>query len=305
MAPVGTRCLGCALFAAALSGVSAFVVPTASQLQEVRALGRRHHDGRSHQPTQQQQRRTGRWSAAGVVMMGRRAAKIAKVKGREDAKRGKAFARIGKKIIMAVKAGGPNEDTNKQLADTIKEAKHNSVPKDNIARAIKRAVDGSQGDFKEVIYEAYGHGGTGMVVTALTDNVNRAIADVKAVWKKQGLKQAAQGSVLFQFEKRGRVEVQGEVDEEQVIEAAIESGVDDVEVVEGDHEGTSWILTSPKDLMTLTGALSEAGITGETGLALIPSGLADVDDEAMELNLAAVEALLELEDVDTVDHNMA
>ncbi|CAM9571423.1 unnamed protein product [Ectocarpus sp. 13 AM-2016] len=304
MAPVGTRCLGCALFAAALSGVSAFVVPTASQLEGVRALGRRHHEGRSHQPTQQQHR-TGRRSAAGVVMMGRRAAKIAKVKGREDAKRGKAFARIGKKIIMAVKAGGPNEDTNKQLSDTIKEAKHNSVPKDNIARAIKRAVDGSQGDFKEIIYEAYGHGGTGMVVTALTDNVNRAIADVKAVWKKQGLKQAAQGSVLFQFEKRGRVEVQGEVDEEQVIEAAIEAGVDDVEVVEGDHEGTSWILTTPKDLMTLTGALSEAGITGETGLALIPSALADVDDEAMELNLAAVEALLELEDVDTVDHNMA
>ncbi|CAM9831759.1 unnamed protein product [Ectocarpus fasciculatus] len=304
MAPAGARCLRCALFAAALSSVSAFVVPTTSQLQGVRALGRQHHDGRSHQPAQQQQR-TGRGSAAGVVMMGRRAAKIAKVKGREDAKRGKAFARIGKKIIMAVKAGGPNEDTNKQLADTIKEAKHNSVPKDNIARAIKRAVDGSQGDFKEVIYEAYGHGGTGMVVTALTDNVNRAIADVKTVWKKQGLKQAAQGSVLFQFEKRGRVEVQGEVDEEQVIEAAIESGVDDVEVVEGDHEGTSWILTTPKDLMTLTGALSEAGITGETGLALIPSGLADVDDEAMELNLAAVEALLELEDVDTVDHNMA
>ncbi|CAN0059960.1 unnamed protein product [Ectocarpus sp. 6 AP-2014] len=305
MAPVGARCLGCALFAAALSGISAFIAPTASQLQGITALGRRHHDGRSHQPTQQQQQRAGRGSAVGVVMMGRRAAKIAKVKGREDAKRGKAFARIGKKIIMAVKAGGPNEDTNKQLADTIKEAKHNSVPKDNIARAIKRAVDGSQGDFKEVIYEAYGHGGTGMVVTALTDNVNRAIADVKAVWKKQGLKQAAQGSVLFQFEKRGRVEVQGEVDEEQVIEAAIEAGVDDVEVVEGDHEGTSWILTTPKDLMTLTGALSEAGITGETGLALIPSGLADVDDEAMELNLAAVEALLELEDVDTVDHNMA
>ncbi|CAM9443576.1 unnamed protein product [Ectocarpus sp. 4 AP-2014] len=305
MAPVGTRCLRCALFAGALSVVSAFVAPTASQIQGVRALGRRHRDERSHQPTERQQHRTGRGSAAGVVMMGRRAAKIAKVKGREDAKRGKAFARIGKKIIMAVKAGGPNEDTNKQLADTIKEAKHNSVPKDNIARAIKRAVDGSQGDFKEVIYEAYGHGGTGMVVTALTDNVNRAIADVKAVWKKQGLKQAAQGSVLFQFEKRGRVEVQGEVDEEQVIEAAIEAGVEDVEVVEGDHEGTSWILTTPKDLMTLTGALSEAGITGETGLALIPSGLADVDDEAMELNLAAVEALLELEDVDTVDHNMA
>ncbi|CAM9773683.1 unnamed protein product, partial [Hapterophycus canaliculatus] len=155
-------------------------------------------------------------SSGGVVMMGRRAAKIAKVKGREDAKRGKAFARIGKKIIMAVKAGGPNEDTNKQLADTIKEAKHNSVPKDNIARAIKRAVDGSQGDFKEVVYEAYGHGGTGMVITALTDNVNRAIAEVKTVWRKQGLKQAAQGSVLFQFEKRGRVEIQGEVDEEQV-----------------------------------------------------------------------------------------
>lgn len=237
--------------------------------------------------------------------MGRRAAKIAKVKGREDAKRGKAFARIGKKIIMAVKSGGPNEETNKLLADTIKEAKHNSVPKDNITRAIKRAVDGSQGDFKEVIYEAYGHGGTGMVITALTDNVNRAIAEVKTVWRKSGLKQAAQGSVLFQFEKRGRIEVQGEVDEEQVIEAAIEAGVDDVEVVEGDDEGTSWVLTQPKDLMTLADSLSKEGITGETGLALIPSGLAEVDDETMEKNLSAIEALMELEDVDMVDHNMA
>ncbi|CAN0139647.1 unnamed protein product [Laminaria digitata] len=144
-----------------------------------------------------------------------------------------------------------------------------------------------------------------MVITALTDNVNRAIAEVKTAWRKHGLKQAAQGSVLFQFEKRGRVEVQGEVDEEQVIEAAIEAEVDDVEVVEGDDEGTSWVLTQPKDLMTLADALSKVGITGETGLALIPSGLAEVDDATMERNLSAIEALMELEDVDMVDHNMA
>lgn len=242
---------------------------------------------------------------AAVVMMGRRAAKIAAVKGRADMKRGKTFGRIGKKLIMAVKTGGPNEETNKLLADTIKEAKLNNVPKDNITRAIKKATDGSQGDFKEVVYEAYGHGGTGVVVTALTDNVNRAVADVKTVWKKHGFKQAASGSVLFQFAKKGRVEVKGQVDEEQVIEAAIETGVEEVEVVEGDDEGTSWVLTDPKDVSHLADGLLAAGIEGESSLALVPLAVADVDDEAMELNLAAVDALLELEDVDSVEHNMA
>ncbi|CAN0243021.1 unnamed protein product, partial [Discosporangium mesarthrocarpum] len=167
-------------------------------------------------------------------MMGRRAEKIAKTKGKEDARRGKVFARMGKKIIMAVKTGGPSEESNKLLADTLRECKTLNVPKDNIARAIKRATEGSQGDFKEAVYEAYGHGGAGLVVSALTDNPNRAVADIKVVFKKHDLKPAAQGSVLFQFSKRGRIEVEGKVDEEKVIEMAIESDVEDVEVVEGD-----------------------------------------------------------------------
>ncbi|CAN0013353.1 unnamed protein product, partial [Phaeothamnion confervicola] len=185
--------------------------------------------------------------------MGRRSEKIARTKGKEDLRRGKIFARCAKRIMMAVKAGGPDEHTNKALFDVLKEAKSYNVPKDNITRAIKRAVEGSQqGDFKEAVYEAYGHGGVGLIITALTDNVNRANAEINAVLSKKDLKRASSGSVAFQFARRGRVEVKGgEVDEEAVIEAAITAGVDDVEVVEGDEPGTTWILTAPTELSLL------------------------------------------------------
>eukprot|EP00879_Flechtneria_rotunda_P025346 GHRR01026925.1.p1 GENE.GHRR01026925.1~~GHRR01026925.1.p1 ORF type:complete len:223 (+),score=46.46 GHRR01026925.1:320-988(+) len=107
------------------------------------------------------------------VQMGRRSAKIALRKGKADAKKAKSYGRIGKKIIQLVKAGGPDPITNSKLSDLLKQAKDLGVPKDIIERNVKKASDAKQGDFQECIYEAYGPRGTGFVIEALTDNVNR------------------------------------------------------------------------------------------------------------------------------------
>eukprot|EP00611_Tribonema_gayanum_P012848 TRINITY_DN2353_c0_g1_i5.p9 TRINITY_DN2353_c0_g1~~TRINITY_DN2353_c0_g1_i5.p9 ORF type:complete len:118 (+),score=49.87 TRINITY_DN2353_c0_g1_i5:2345-2698(+) len=116
---------------------------------------------------------------------------------------------------------------------------------------------------------------------------------------------ASSGSVAFQFTRRGKIEVSTVLDEEQVIEAAIAADVDDVEVVEGEEEGTSWVLTDPSMLSMLLDGLAAVGITGEPSLAHIPNEVVEVSDADMELNLAAIEALEGLDDVDQVEHNMA
>jgi YebC/PmpR family DNA-binding regulatory protein len=225
----------------------------------------------------------------------------------QDMKRAKVFARIGKKIMMAVKAGGPNEDSNKALSDVLKEAKAYNVPKDNIVRVIKKATDGSEGDYKEAVYEVYAHGGVGLLITCLTDNTNRANVEIKTVCKKQDLQMAASGSVAFQFARKGRIEFKdgSAIEEDPVIEAALLADVDDVELVEGDEEGSKWALTEPTMLMALADALAASGMEGEPALVHVPNALVDVSDEDMEKNFLAIETLEALDDVDVVEHNMA
>mmetsp|Transcript_36992 Transcript_36992/g.48703 ORF Transcript_36992/g.48703 Transcript_36992/m.48703 type:complete len:294 (-) Transcript_36992:260-1141(-) len=239
-----------------------------------------------------------------IVMMGRRSEKIARKKGAEDAKRGKVFARIGKKIIMAVKSGGSDVESNKQLADVMKEAKAYNVPKDNIDRAIKRAEAADTADFKEAVYEAYGYGGVGIIINCLTDNTNRALTEIKQAIKKSEVSLASTGSVAFNFDKKGRIEVDAVLDDDIVLEIALEGGVDDYELAEGNEEGSSVIYVPPAETKLMADALEAAGHTPKPSLANVPNVWVQCSEEDEEENLNIIEAIEALDDVDSVEHNI-
>eukprot|EP00894_Picocystis_sp_ML_P000358 jgi/Pico_ML_1/50875/g2006.t1 len=212
--------------------------------------------------------------------MGRRSAKIATRKGKEDGLRAKLYGRIGKQIVSTVKRGGPDASSNEQLAHVLREARALRVPKELVERNIARASEGNQADFQEVTYEAYGHGGVGMVVESLTDNVNRAASSVRSTVRKAGGKVAEPGSVLFLFAKQGQLRV------------FLREGQD--------KKKTTWF--------AVKSAIEDAGMhvdNANSGLRLEPGARVECSDEEEEANVALVERLLELDDVDTVTTNMA
>lgn len=240
--------------------------------------------------------------------MGRAAAVRAATKSKTDAKKAKTNAFYGKKIIMAVKQGGsPDPNANRQLYDLIKQAKANSVPMDNINRAIKKATESNQADFSESTFEAYGYGGASFIINVLSDNANRASADVKSTVGKKNGKIAEQGSVLFMYDRKGVIEVDGVVDEEVLMDAAIEAGCDDMEIVEGDIEGTTIVYTDPKESSLMLEALNSVGFEGKTkmSLAYVSKAPVECSDEDFEKNMALIDALEDLDDVDSVEHNMS
>ena len=124
---------------------------------------------------------------------------------------------IGKKVVIAVKAGGDDPSINRQLAAVMKEANSLDVTKDVIDRNVKRAMQADTSDYKELVYEGYGHGGVGFIVNCLSDNNNRANTDVATAIKKEGCKPAASGSVAFNFERKGRLCLTSEIDEEALL----------------------------------------------------------------------------------------
>lgn len=240
------------------------------------------------------------------LFMGRAAAVRAATKGKTDARKAKTNAIFGKKIIMAVKQGGsPNPEANSTLKDLIAKAKANSVPMDNINRAIKKASEGSTADFSESTFEAYGFAGASFVINVLTDNNNRATSDVRVAVCKNGGKMAEQGSVIFMYDRKGRIEVESELEEEALLDAAIEAGVDDFELVEGDEEVTSVVFTQPSDVAQMSEAIKGMGKTCKFSLAFVTKAPVEVPDEDFENNMKIFDALMELDDVDSVEHNMA
>mmetsp|Transcript_16409 Transcript_16409/g.24638 ORF Transcript_16409/g.24638 Transcript_16409/m.24638 type:complete len:357 (+) Transcript_16409:1160-2230(+) len=242
-----------------------------------------------------------------VIMMGRRAAKNAARKGKSDMAKAKLYARAGKKIVMAVKAGGPDQIANTQLAQIIRDAKSAGVPVANIERAVKAGSATETADFKESTFEAYGHGGAGLIVNVLTDNANRASADVQSTIRKRGLKLASPGSVLFNFERKGKITVKADtIDDDKLLEIAVEAEVDDYCSEPGDEDGTTTILTDLPGLSNMQDALSDAGFQVlDANLAYVPlTTVSSITDDDIQSNFAAIYALEALDDVDSVDHNM-
>ena len=210
-----------------------------------------------------------------------------------------------------VKQGGSSDpNANRMLGDLIKQAKASSVPVDNIQRAIKRATEANTGDFKEKTFEAYGFGGASYVITVLTDNDNRATADVKACVNKREGKIAEQGSVVFLYDRKSVIKVDGvKMDEDELLEAAVDAGCEDYELIESEDDDTpSQVLVDPKEGSLMMDAIKAMGVDEEKikmTLSYIPKAPVEVSEEDFEKNMQIIDALEELDDVDSVEHNMS
>eukprot|EP00979_Chaetoceros_neogracilis_P007600 scaffold1606_cov301-Chaetoceros_neogracile.AAC.3 len=243
------------------------------------------------------------------LFMGRAAAVRAQTKGKTDAKKAKTNAVYGKKIIMCVKQGGPDKEGNGALVNLLKAARANNVPVDNINRAIKKGSEPNTGDFAERTFEAYGAGGASMVINVLTDNDNRANADVRAAVGKNNGKMAEQGSVLFMYDRKGKIDVPAAIDEEALMEAAIEADIDDFELIseEAGNGEISIIYIEPSDtnkmLEAVRGMGFEEGVKME--LVYVSKAPVEVSDDEFEANMKIIDALEDFDDVDSVEHNMS
>lgn len=168
--------------------------------------------------------RTAARRAGAATMMGRKFENNKLKMAKTALAYAKKASYIGKKVVVAVKSGGDDPSINRNLAACIAEANALNVPKDVVNKNIKRAMNTDTADYKELTYEAYGHGGVGLVVNCLSDNSNRANTDVSIGITKSGCKSAASGSVLFNFVRKGRLTVNSELDEDALLELAIEAG---------------------------------------------------------------------------------
>ncbi len=220
-------------------------------------------------------------------------------KGRQDAKRGKLFAKLIKGIEAAARSGGADPEGNPSLATAIQKAKDASVPRDNIERAIARGSGDAEGvDYEEFWYEGYAPGGVALYVHILTDNRNRAAAEVRSTFTKNGGSLGEPGSVAYLFEQKGYVLVTG--DEDTVMMAALDGGADDVE-----EAGDQWeIMCAPGDLAVVRSSLEDSGAKVDQGdvtqIAAISVPL-NAANAAKVLRL--VDALEDLDDVQEVHAN--
>ena len=231
-------------------------------------------------------------------------ASIKRKKGATDAKRGQLFSKLTRAIIVAARDGGPDPGGNIALQNAIEKARENSMPKDNIDRAIAKGA-GTGADaaaYETVTYEGYGPGGIALFVEALTDNRNRTAADVRAAFGKHDGNLGASGAVAWQFERRGLVIVDADgVDEDELMLAAAEGGADDVEL-----DGTTFqIIAAPETLKAVREALEEAGFAAEsTELTMLPKTTVEVAEEnTAKKILRLMDALEENDDVQDVYAN--
>ena len=222
-------------------------------------------------------------------------------KGKQDKVRAQLFSKLGREITVAAKLGLPDPAFNPRLRAAILAAKAQSMPKDNIERAIKKASGGDAENYEEVRYEGYGPGGIAVIVEVLTDNRNRTASDVRSTFSKNGGNLAETGAVSFMFDRVGVVEFNaGVADAEQMLEAAIEAGADDVISTQAGHE----IYTTPDSLNEVSKALeAKFGEPRKTALLWKPQNTIAVDDEKGEQLFGLIETLEELDDVQNVYAN--
>ncbi|MBS3904702.1 MAG: YebC/PmpR family DNA-binding transcriptional regulator [Simkania sp.] len=223
-------------------------------------------------------------------------------KERADAKKGKIFSRITKEIISAVKQGGPDPKANPRLRIAVQKARALNLPSDNIERNIKKASSAEQADFSEVNYELYGYGGIGIIVEIMTDNKNRTASDIRIATNKRGGTIANPGAVMFNFDRKGVIRIDKKKAEENTLFlAAGEAGADDFEVTD-----EVFVITTPPDaLFQVKEKLDQMGIEAEEAeLEMVPKTYVECDEETAKSNLALIEWLEDLDDVDAVYHNM-
>ena len=222
-------------------------------------------------------------------------------KGRQDKLRAKVFSRLSKEITVAAKMGDPDPDKNPRLRLAVKEAKSNSMPKDNIERAIAKATGGDAENYDEIRYEGYGPNGVAIIVEAMTDNRNRTASNVRSTFTKNGGNLGETGSVGFMFDRKGQVVYPVAVgSEDDVMMAAIEAGAEDVETDEESHV----VWCADTDLAAVSTALEDAlGESEATKLVWRPQTTTELDLEGMQSLMKLIEALEDDDDVQTVTAN--
>ncbi|MBL8059669.1 MAG: YebC/PmpR family DNA-binding transcriptional regulator [Chthonomonas sp.] len=217
-------------------------------------------------------------------------------KGKQDAIRGKLFTKLGREIIIAAKAGGGDPATNARLRVAIERAKEESLPKENIDRAIKRGTGEIEGEqFEELVYEGYGPGGSALMVEVYTENRNRTVAELRHAFSKHGGSLGENGSVAWQFKYVGQILVPSDgLDEDTVTLSAIDAGAEDVST-EDDH---FVIETKIENLHSTNDRLEKEGIkAAEVNLARIPTNFATPSPDETRKLITLMDALEELDDV--------
>ena len=230
--------------------------------------------------------------------------KVKNYKGAIDQKRGKLFSKLSKEISVAAKMGGGDPNFNPRLRQAITSARGESMPVDNIERAIKKGTGELEGSsYEEMTYEGYGPGGVAVLVEAATDNKNRAAAEIRAIFTKHHGNLGGSGSVAWMFHRKGIVTLTASgISEDDVILAALDAGAEDVR----SHEGIIEVITPPDNkLDAVTKALEQARLPiASTKLSYVPENLTPVTDPTLaEQLLGLLEALDDHDDVQTVHAN--
>lgn len=237
-------------------------------------------------------------------------ANIKRQKARVDAVKGKTFTKISREIIVAARSGVPDPNGNFQLRTAIEKAKAAGIPNENIERAIAKGAGSLGADsatLESIRYEGYGPGGVAILIEALTDNRNRTAADLRAAFSKSGGNLGETGCVGWMFEQKGVVTVTGAIQEDELLEAALEGGAESYELTpeDEDDEVTAEVFAVVVNLETLQGVLKDKGYrVTNTELRWIPSNSVEVGDPELARSLLKLmDALEDLDDVQNVTAN--
>ena len=225
-------------------------------------------------------------------------------KEKADAAKAKIFTKIGKEMAVAIKEGGPDPSNNSKLRDLIAKAKANNVPNENIQRTIKKFTDSNDINYEEITYEGYGPSGVAIIVETSTDNRNRTAGNVRAAFNKYGGNLGQNGCVGFLFEEKGVITIvdeDEELDEDKVMEDALECGAEDIKCDDGEYT----IYTAVEDFDAVRDAVISLGYTLATAdLAKVPSTYVDLDNEEDIENMEKMlDKFNEDDDVNAVYHN--
>ena len=228
---------------------------------------------------------------------------IAAKKGKTDAARGAIFTKLGRELAVAAK-GNPNPDTNSKLADVIAKAKAANMPNDNIKRSIAKAA-GELGDkdYKELTYEGYGVAGSAVIITTLTDNVNRTAGDIRSTMSKCGGQMGNTGCVSYMFDNKGIIVIERTValDEDTMMEYCLEAEADDYTAEDDVYE----ITTTPENFSNVRKYFEGKGVTFlEAAIKMVPQNYITLEGEKLATFMKMLDKLEELDDVQDVYHNV-
>jgi YebC/PmpR family DNA-binding regulatory protein len=223
-------------------------------------------------------------------------------KGRQDEKRGKVWTRIIREIMVAARTGGGDLGANPRLRLAVEKAKAANMPADNIKRNIDKATGNLEGvTYEEIRYEGYGIGGAAIIVDTMTDNRVRTVAEVRHAFSKYGGNMGTEGSVAFQFKHVGQLIFAPGTNEDQVMEAALEAGAEDVIV---DDEGAIEVLTAPADFETVRDALQAKGLAPEVAeVTMRPENTIALEGDDAARMQKLLDIIEDLDDVQDVYHN--